>query len=566
MLKLLYKLSSLLSRRDKWICVIFIFMMVFNAFLEMVGISLIMPVIALLSKPELIQQNKYLLYIYNFIAPSSNSSFLKILCLMLIGVYVFKNAFTMFLMWLQGKFIYNKATQLGKGLYSNYMKTSYTFHLNNNPSHLLYNLTTALPSMSAAILMPLIIITSECFVVTIILIMLTFIAPAIIIPLSFLSALTGWIAYQIIKRYIYKLGKSRLKEGKLTGQTALQGLKAIKETKVLNVENAISNNFNRHQSALNKIVAKIYFLNQFPRCFIESFVVVVGLSILLILLMFDKASGEITLTLSLLGVSFIRLMPSMTRIQYNLNTIKHSHFAFDEIYHDIVNLKPEVKNEDNEPIIFDKKISIENISFKYPESEDLVLDKFGLQIEKNSAVAIVGKTGCGKTTLVDIILGLLKPKTGSIAVDGINIENNLASWQKQIGYVPQYIYLTDDTIRANVAFGIEANAVDNARVEECLKTAQVWDFIDSLPENLNSITGDNGVRLSGGQRQRIGIARALYHNPNILILDEATSSLDNETETAFIDAINALKGKVTIIMIAHRLSTVENCDDIVKLK
>ncbi len=565
MLSLLKKLASLLSPREKFICVIFVLMMVVNAFMEMIGIGLIMPVIALLSKPELIQQNKYLKMIYDFLSPESNQQFLVILCFLLMGLYLVKNAFTMFLMWCQSKFIYNKASELGTRLYENYIKTDYSFHLNHNPAHLLYNLNTVLPGITALIVMPLIIIISEIMVVAIITIVLFIANPQILIPLTVFGSLIAWGFHTLLRKYIYNLGVARQKEGKISSQISLQGIKASKECKVLNRENSICRQFSHHRSRLNDILASIHVLNQAPRCVVESFVIIIGLSIMLLLLASGRTGGEVTLSFSLFAISFIRLMPSMTRIQYNLNTIRHSHFAFNEVFNDLTELKPEDKHPDAAPIIFNKHISIENISFSYPASEFPVIADFSLQIPKNAAVAIVGKTGCGKTTLVDIVMGLLKPTSGNITVDDINIFDSLASWQKQIGYVPQFIYLMDDTIEANVAFGIEEAEIDHARVKQCLETAQVWDFVESLPNRLKTIVGDDGIRLSGGQRQRIGIARALYHDPDILILDEATSSLDNETEKAFIDAINTLKGKMTIVMIAHRLTTVENCDEIVNL-
>ena len=214
---------------------------------------------------------------------------------------------------------------------------------------------------------------------------------------------------------------------------------------------------------------------------------------------------------------------------------------------------------------FDNKICFDSIKFGYSEESPIIFDAFSLEIPRNSSVAFVGPTGCGKTTLIDLLLELLKPLSGAISVDGVNIEENLPAWQKRIEYVPQFIFLLDDTIKANVAFGVSSDKIDDNRVRECLQIAQILDFVENLPKGIDNLIGENRIRLSGGQRQRIGIARALYHRPEILVLDEATSALDNDTEKAFVDALGSLHGKLTIIIVAHRLTTVQNCDRIVKL-
>ena len=306
-------------------------------------------------------------------------------------------------------------------------------------------------------------------------------------------------------------------------------------------------------------------LGNLPRFMIEAFIVSLGMGVLLLLVAMGKPLGSIILTLSLFAVSAIRLMPSMTRIHYNLTRIKQYTHGFNMLFKDISNFETEHKKSSPENIPFNSLIEIKNVSFAYENSKKMIFKDFSLTVKKNASVALVGPTGCGKTTMVDLILGLLKPKSGTIEVDGEKINNFLRTWQKKIGYVPQFIYLLDDTVKANVAFGEPADKIDDDRVSECLRLAQILDFVENLPDGIDHQIGENGIQLSGGQRQRIGIARALYINPEVLILDEATSSLDNDTEKAFIDALNNLKGTLTIIMIAHRLSTVENCDKIVKL-
>lgn len=269
--------------------------------------------------------------------------------------------------------------------------------------------------------------------------------------------------------------------------------------------------------------------------------------------------------LSLFAVSMVRLMPSMSRIQYSLTTIRHAQGIFEPLSKELCFFEREDKTPKREHLPFNIKMNIESLNFRYNEASPYIFKNFSLDIPRNSSIAFVGPTGCGKTTLVDIILGLLKPDSGKIYIDGIDIEENLPAWQTRIGYVPQFIFLLDDSIRANVAFGVPTDKIDDSRVRECLQIAQILDFIESLPKGIDNLIGENGIRLSGGQRQRLGIARALYHRPEILVLDEATSALDNDTEKAFVDALKALHGKLTIIIVAHRLTTVQNCDRIVEI-
>jgi ABC-type multidrug transport system fused ATPase/permease subunit len=272
-------------------------------------------------------------------------------------------------------------------------------------------------------------------------------------------------------------------------------------------------------------------------------------------------------TMAVFVVAAVRMLPSFNRITGNIGSIMFDKPSIDSVYHDLVEIEElmarrRIAEEKTNKIILNDKLQVENISFHYPENETYVLRNASLIINKNQSVALIGTSGAGKTTMVDIILGLLEPQEGKIMVDGIDIWTHMESWHQSIGYIPQSIYLMDDTIRANIAFGVPENDVDDAAIAVALKEAQLNQFVDSLPEGLNTVIGDRGVKLSGGQRQRIGIARALYRNPEVLILDEATSALDNETEREVMAAIDGLHGQRTMIVIAHRLTTIRNCDAI----
>ena len=342
-----------------------------------------------------------------------------------------------------------------------------------------------------------------------------------------------------------------------TEKTTGDGLRAIREVKVNGKMDFFINRTRESRKMVARYWTYLYAAGQIPRLWLESAAIFQVMLFFILMLCFNVPQGTILLTFSLLIAAMSRMLPACSRINYNITVIKQNSAATFSVLDDL-DIEPE--NPGNaSPLEFEKEISIENVSFGYTPDKT-VIKNFSLTIPRLASVAFTGSTGCGKSTLIDLILGLLKPDAGIIKVDGRNIEENLASWREKIGYVPQFIYLRDTSIRENVAFGIPPEEIDDEKVISCLKMAQLESFVNSLPEKLESFVGDNGIQLSGGQRQRIGIARALYRNPEVLILDEATSALDNDTEKAFIDALKMLHGKITILMIAHRLTTVAHCD------
>jgi len=564
MLDLLRKIWSLLSGGEKLFFLILLAMMMMSAFLEIVGLGLVMPVIALLSKPELIEQNRYLRLVHAFINPSSNERFIIILCVLLTALYVGKNLFMAFQTYLQSRFIMRKTTDLSSRLYENYMGAPYTFHLSRNSSHLLNNINL-MSSLSGGVIYPVMIILTEAIVVAAIFATILYASPLMSCGIILVAGAISLLVYYPLKSLNFRTGTMVRQEGAMVFQCCMQGFEGIKECIVSNAEPYFIEAHQQHQKLRNDAQGLNTFLGNLPRFFIEALVVSVGMGALVALVLSGKAYGSILLTLSLLAVAMVRLMPSMSRVHYNLALIRQNLHSFDALFSDLVAPKPVSKLPPGPALDFQRALRVEHLSFAYDSAAADVIADFSLDIPKNSSVAFVGATGCGKTTLVDLILGLLKPRRGEILVDGRDIEENLPSWRRKIGYVPQFIFLLDASVRENVAYGVPPAQIDDSRVARCLGTAQMLDFVDTLPDKLGAMVGEHGVRLSGGQRQRIGIARALYHNPEVLVLDEATSALDNDTEKAFIDALNVLSGKLTIIMIAHRLTTVEKCDQIVRL-
>ena len=562
---ILQKIWSLLSKHERVWIIWLITALVIGATFELIGIGLIMPIIALLSKPELIEQNKYLRIIHEFINPQSQEQFMLILCFGVIGIYVIKNLYMLKLTHIVSKFVNSKSAFFTSTLFFNYINAPYAYHLKHNSASL-HKKLDMVSSAFTTICQALMIILADIVVAFILLAMLFYCAPFTTLILLIIFITVTFSLYMPLKNYNYNLGQKHFTYSQNIARYDLQALRGIKEVIVNNCQQNLYSSYDILQQKRAKIYTKQYISGQYPRYFIETFVVIAGLGTLIVFIWLGMAYGSILLTLTLLAVSLIRMMPSMSRIQYNLTTIRLHLHIFNNVYEDLKNLSPiELDSVKNEILSFKDKIEIKNIDFAYENTEEKILSNFSLSIPYASSVAFVGATGCGKTTLVDIILGLLKPTNGQVCVDGRNIEENLTSWLGKIGYVPQFIFLIDSNIIENVAWGINKEDIDEELVKECLRKAQILDFIESLPNKLETNVGENGVCLSGGQRQRIGIARALYRNPEVLILDEATSALDNDTENAFVDALDSLKGKLTIIMIAHRLTTTQNCDNIVKL-
>lgn len=563
---ILQKIWSLLSKGERVGVVFLIIALAAGATLELIGIGLVMPIIAILSKPELIEQNKYLHLIYTFINPDSQQQFILILCFGVIAIYVFKNIFMLMLTNIMSKLITTKSANFTSTLFSNYIHAPYAFHLKHNSSSL-HNKLSLIEGVFTNTCQSLLIVMADVIVMFFILAMLFYCSPLTTLILFVIFVVVNLSLYIPFKNYNYNLGQGCFKYCKNITQYDLQALRGIKEVIVNNCQLNLSTQYSVLQHKRGEINKKLYVVGQIPRFFIETFVVIAGLGVLIVFIYLGMAYGSILMTLTLFAVSMIRMMPSMSRIQYSLTTIRHQLHAFNNMYEDLKNLSPvATKSTNKEPLRFSDKIEIRNIDFAYEGTEENIFIDFSLNIPHASSVAFVGTTGCGKTTLVDIVLGLLKPSKGQVLVDGRDIEENLPSWREKIGYVPQFIFLIDSSIIENVAWGINKEDIDEERVIKCLKKAQILEFVENLPNKLETNIGEDGISLSGGQRQRIGIARALYRNPEVLILDEATSALDNETENAFVDALDSLKGKITIIMIAHRLTTIENCDMIVKLR
>lgn len=567
------KLRVLFNKRDKKKFLLLFFMMIFAAIFETAGIGLIVPFVGIVTNPDMIQEQSILSYVYELLNFQSTNAFILFGVGFLLTIFIFKNVYLLVFYNLQYRVIFNQKVKLSSTMFREYLTKPYTFHLQRNSAELLRNINGEVAKVFDGILLSSFQLTTEILVIISILSLLIVTAPLATIMSGILLGGSVLIFFKFFRNKITHLGKENQKVSREVIKWVNQGLGASKEIKVSGKESYFVNSYSYQSKIMAKNTIYKNMLDQVPRLFIETLLVSVVLVTMIIIVFQGTDTSRLVSTMSLFAMAAFRLMPSITRIVATLSTIRFSQPALTVIYNDLIEdnknknlINAEAINE-SKPLkvhsgekIFCKSINLENVYFRYPNQNEYSIKNLSLTIPIGNSVAFIGTSGAGKTTIVDIILGLLNPEKGRVRVDGKNLYEILPIWQNKIGYIPQSIYLSDETIRKNVAFGIADKDIEDSAVQRAIKDAQLKDFIDSLPEGLDTVVGERGVRLSGGQRQRIGIARALYHNPEIIFLDEATSALDNDTEKEIMKAIDGLKGEKTLIIIAHRLSTIENCD------
>lgn len=560
---MLNKLNYIFNGKDKVRMLCILVSVVVGSFLELMGVAIFSPFVNVIMNPETIQEKWYLKLLYDGLAFRSANNFLAALTGVIIFIFIFKNIFLALQKnWIY-KFSYGIQLKISTKLLKTYMQEPYTFHLNNNIAVLQRSLQEDTDLFTKGIIhvMELVAEVAVCVTMGIYLFIVSQSIAGTVLALLVVSLL---IFTTLSRRFSKSLGKQcQIYKAKLY-QWVNQSLGGIKELKILNREayfiNAYEENYQKYVYGLriNRLIATL------PRYFVEA-VCMTGLLLAVLIKMFWGQKEDFTEfipQLAVFAVAAFRLLPSVGKINEHVADILYSLPSLDLIYHDLkaIEEEPEVKKEEELQWEFKNAITVKNVSYQYPDTEDFVLEHVSFQIPKGKTVAFIGPSGAGKTTMVDIILGLLRPQFGKVFADDLNIHKHSSVWQKEIGYIPQVIYLSDDTIRNNIAFGIKEDKISQEAVMEAVKKAQLYDFVESLPDGLDTIVGDRGIRISGGQRQRIGIARALYHDPEVLVLDEATSALDNETEAAVMEAIDHLQGQKTILIIAHRLTTIRNVD------
>jgi ABC-type multidrug transport system fused ATPase/permease subunit len=483
----------------------------------------------------------------------------------LVGAYFLKNAFLAFLIGRQTHFAYDVQEKLSQRLFTIYLRQPYTFHLQRNSAELVRNITGDVGILTGVLTNGLLMVT-EILVSAGVASLLLLVEPVGAVLAVMVLGGSAWLFNRATRERISRWGIERHIHDGLRLQHLQQGLGGAKDVKLLGREGEFLSQFQTHNVKSTRVWRLQATLQHYPRLMFEV-LAVSGLAILVWAMLAQRRDpASIVPTLGLFAAAAFRLMPSVNRILTAVQNLRYTVPVIGSLYHETRLPAPDSKVVSAAGLSpFKTELKITGLNYRYPGTARQALDDVSLGIRRGETVGFIGASGSGKSTLVDVILGLLPPDSGRVAVDGEDIQKNLRHWQDQIGYVPQSIYLTDDTLRRNVAFGLHDDEIDDAAVERAVHAARLNEFVDCLPDRLNTIVGERGVRLSGGQRQRIGIARALYHDPAVLVLDEATSALDAETETGVMQAVTALHGSKTIIIVAHRLSTVENCDRLGRL-
>lgn len=561
------KLNYILSGKEKRGIIALLFVIVIGSFLELAGVSIFMPFINIVMNMNAIQETDYLRYFYELFHFTSERYFIVALATMIIFIYLFKNIYLSIEKNIIYKFSYKIQQRTSAGLLKAYLEEPYTFHLNKNIAELQRSIQEDTDLFTKGIIHVL-ELAAELVVCLVIGIYLFFVSKSITVVVVGAMAICTMLFTYVIKKFAKTLGKkNQIYKGKLY-QWMNQALGGVKEIKVLNREEYFIHNYDKYFKRYVVGLRLSRLLGVLPKYIVETACMVGLLLAIIVKVLFGrKEIIEFLPQLAVFAVAAFRLMPSVGKINEHYSATIYSLPSLELIYNDLKSveeLKLSEKKCDKDWTLQDK-ITASHIQYHYPDSEENVLQDVNLEIRKGTTVAIIGSSGAGKTTFVDILLGVLQPQYGKLYADDLDIVKNVCTWQHQIGYIPQTIYLSDDTIRNNIAFGIEEKDIDEQAVIDALTQAQLYEFVQNLPDGPDTLVGDRGVRLSGGQRQRIGIARALYHNPEILVLDEATSALDNDTESAVMDAINNLQGLKTIVIIAHRLSTIQNADVIYEI-
>jgi ABC-type multidrug transport system fused ATPase/permease subunit len=548
-------------------------MILVMALLDVVGVASIMPFIAVLAKPELIESNVLLFLIYQTLGFASRQSFLYFLGVASLVLLITSLGFKALTTYLQLRFTLMREYSIGKRLLQGYLHQPYVWFLNRHSADLGKSILSEVSSVIGSGLMPFMVLFAQGAVTIAILVLLLLIDASLAITVGLVLMVIYVSIFKLVSGYMLRIGAEAVRANTQRFTVVSEAFGAAKEVKVGGLESIYVNRFTKPAITYAQYQSSAQVVAQLPRFALEG--IAFG-GMLLVILYLMAGSGDFTSVLPIVALyafAGYRLMPAAQQIYASISRLRFAGPAIDALHSDLVGVS--LYNTDNTNVVSDttpiylwQTIKLDNIYFSYPNTKELALKGISINIPRCSTVGLVGTTGSGKTTTLDIILGLLSPKIGSLLVDGVAInDSNRRRWQQLIGYVPQQIFLADDSVLANIAFGVEPASIDQKAVERAAKIANLHEFVtNGLPQGYATAVGERGVRLSGGQRQRIGIARALYHKPQILILDEATSALDNLTEQAVMEAVANLGHEITIILIAHRLSTVRQCDQIYLLE
>ena len=577
MKKILKKLLILLDKRQKRKMIVLIFLMLIGAVLETLGVSMILPVMNVVLEENAVEKHGYLQVICDIfrISHDDTRSLMILVMTGLVVIFAVKNCYLFFQQKVQLKFVYTNQFATSRRMMINFMERPYEYYLNADTSVIQRSITSDVNNMYGLIL-ALLQLTSEG-IVFVCLVTLSFIQDvwmSLTVTVLLLSVLL--VIKCILKPIMRKAGEENQDFYSGLYKWIDQSVLGIKEIKIANKENYFINEYSKCGAGYVSAVQRYNLYNATPRLLIETVAIAGMVLYMMIQLLRGTSVMDIMPQLTLLALVAMRLIPCANRINNHLTSISY----FEPFFMGVSdNLQDEIRDEtidydensyrkktETEKMNIREKIELKDITYSYPNTETLIFDHADMEIPIGKSVGIVGTSGAGKTTVVDIMLGLLQLKSGDILADGVEVREHYASWLKNIGYIPQTIFMVDSSIRKNVAFGYADEDIEDEKVWRALKEAQLDEFVRGLPEGLDTGIGERGIRISGGQRQRIGIARALFEDPEVLVLDEATSALDNETEAAIMDSNNRLHGKKTLVIIAHRLQTIEKCDMVYRVE
>ncbi len=571
MLQILKKLNLLLDRKQKKTMAFLTILMVFGAALQTAGVSMILPVVSLVMDKQALEKDGLLHDVFLWVGQGSQTRFTIMVMTALIVVFIIKNAFLYFQQKATLAFVYTNQFRTSERMMKNYLRRGYEFYLNADTAVVQRSITSDVNNMYALILAILQLMSDG--IVFVFLVTFCFLQdPMMTILIAGVLLLLLVLIKKVLKPILHKAGEDNQNYYSGLFKWISQTVQGIKEVKISCKEQYFVEEYVKCGKGYVDAVQKYSLYNQVPKLLIETICVICMMGYMMFMILSGVSSEEMLTTLTAFAAAALVLLPCVNRINNQLNNISYFEPFFmgvsdnlqDEISSEKVDMSYATDQEEKLPIT--KQIELQHIVYAYPNTEKLIFDDANVTIPVGKSVGIVGTSGAGKSTIVDILLGLLEPKSGTILADGRDVQEHYRKWLKNVGYIPQMIFMLDDTIRKNVAFGVPEDKIDENRLWEVLKEAQLDEFIKNLPDGLDTGIGERGIRLSGGQRQRIGIARALYNNPEVLILDEATSALDNDTEAAIMESINRLHGKKTLIIIAHRLQTIEKCDVVYRVE
>jgi ABC-type multidrug transport system fused ATPase/permease subunit len=546
--------------------------MVLGAFFEAVSIGLVIPFIAVLKQPDLLFKAEPLRPLLSNLNISDPRNLFFILGPALIALFAIKTGYLIQLYRWLFRYAMKKQVNLARQLLAGYLSAPYTVHLQRNSAEVIRVTTRSVEDFTSGFMVNLLIVMGELAVMAALIGLLTVVEPLATLGAVVVVAVPTALIYRTTHRHLGASGHIAEQSFGMMIQWAEQAIGSVKEITLTGRRSFFVEQHNYHVRRFTDCLRSLTFLTAIPRFAIDTLAVSAMVAIAAILLMGGQDLQSILLLLGMFAFAAIRLIPSMSRISTSLTQVRYRYASTEVVYRELLALRqrpweplPGSAEEHVSPIPFRQALVIENLSYRYPEARQPALGDVSLEIPKGHWVSFIGPTGAGKTTLADLIMGLLVPTSGRILVDGRNLDDNLAGWQRNIGYVPQTVHLIDDSVRRNVAFGVPEEEIDDEQMWQALRAAQVDHLVCSLPGGLNAKVGERGDRLSGGERQRLGLARALYRDPEVLVIDEGTANLDPRTEAAIVETLGGLRGKKTIIAITHRPAFVRNCDCIYML-